>query len=84
MKFSTLALAGTAAAAHLSSRTDTSKLPKLTSANRMQTLRQLKLSQRDASRAAGMFELNADRKGLGKAAGEGGGMYDEVAYFGVE
>lgn len=59
MKFSTLAFAGTAMATtgHMASRSPSEEsLPKLTSANRMGTLMQLKASQRDASRAQGMFD----------------------------
>lgn len=58
MKFTTLALAGSAAATgHMAARSPSGeKLPELTSANRMGTLMQLKASQREASRAAGMFD----------------------------
>lgn len=55
MKFKILVLtAGTAAASagHLK----TQQLPKLNTNNRMSTVRQIKLSQRDASRAAGLFD----------------------------
>lgn len=61
MKFTALAIvAGSAAVSasapdYLAKQT---KLPELTKANAMSTLKQLKLSQRDASRAAGLFDEN--------------------------
>lgn len=46
-----------AATGYMASRSPSEdSLPKLTSANRMGTLMQLKASQRDASRAEGMFD----------------------------
>lgn len=62
MRLHTVAFAAGAAATAAAGDVSTdylatsNKLPQLTSSNRMGTLKQLKTSQRDASRAAGLFD----------------------------